>query len=171
MRVGVQAIADGERALRRDARRDHLVALGDGHGHGLLTNDVLARLQRADRLLGVERDRRDDIDNVNVRIVRDAIHRRVIVDTRRRKTEVLRPFLALGPRARDHTREADKLRLAQRRSELARRVVAESNQREAKLATGRRRGAAQRGPRSRQHGRAERKLTEKSAARDQAKAG
>ena len=63
-------VAEVVRDVQHDAgssrRRDHLVGLVDGARDRLLDEDVLAGLRRGDRLLGVERVRRADVDGVDV---------------------------------------------------------------------------------------------------------
>src|SRR5439155_24156776 len=52
---------------------DHAVGLVDGRRHRLVDMDVLARLDRFERVLGVEPDRGDDRDQVDVIALQEVV--------------------------------------------------------------------------------------------------
>jgi hypothetical protein len=74
-RLEVDAVGDAELAVVGLRRGDHPLALGAGRGHRLFAQHVLAGLERAHRVLGVEADREDDVDAVDLAVV---LHRVVV---------------------------------------------------------------------------------------------
>ena len=73
VRLVPDAVADHQLAAGRLGRRDHLLALLRRVGHRLLAQHVLAGLERADGVLGVHAVGQHDVDDVDVRVVRQAV--------------------------------------------------------------------------------------------------
>src|SRR5207237_5581589 len=89
---------------------------------------MLAGLCRPDRKFGVETGRRDDIDNIDVLVVGDTIHRFVAVYIFFVQVVVRRPFLALFRVSGYYADKTAQFSLAQRRAKFARRISAEPDQ-------------------------------------------
>jgi hypothetical protein len=66
-----QPIGHGEKLPGAFGCRDHRLGVGRGGGHRLLAEDMLARLDRADRKLRVQRIGHGDIDELDRRVVGD----------------------------------------------------------------------------------------------------
>ena len=121
-------------------------------------------------MLRVQPRRRHHIDEVDLGVVREPVHRGVIVDVLFGKAVVRRPFLALGPRAGDHAGQTYKLGLFQSRPELFIRVVPKTDEREPELLRLRGRAAqAQAWERNRR--RPEGKAADKGATRKRGELG
>ena len=74
-RIEVAVIGDSEGDAMRAARGNHPLALAHVQRHRFLAEDVLARLGRGDRLLGMEPHRRGNIDGVDAGIKDESCHR------------------------------------------------------------------------------------------------
>ena len=97
----------------RAARRDHPLALADIHRHRFLAEDVLARLGRGDRLLGVEPHRRGHVNGVDAGIADEILPpcMPTVGAARRRKR-----FRQVRPRPTDRNKLTPR-RVPQRRSD------------------------------------------------------
>jgi len=73
--VGLEmdAVGNAQRAVVGLGRRDHRLAFGAGRGHRLLGQYVLARFERADRVLCVQADGQDDVDAIDIVRVGDIV--------------------------------------------------------------------------------------------------
>ena len=101
VRLKMQPVADGELPPGFFARINHLLAFFRRHLHRLFAQDMFARLRRLDRVFGMQRVGRDDIDDINVGIVRHLLHRVVIVNIFVGQIVLRLPFFRLGGRAGD----------------------------------------------------------------------
>ena len=110
-RIEVAVVGDTEGDAMRAARGDHPLALADVHRHRFLAEDVLARLGRGDRLLGVEPHRRGHVDGVDAGIADEILPPRMptVGAARRRKR-----FRQVRPRPADRNELATR-RVPQRR--------------------------------------------------------
>src|SRR6185437_13212405 len=77
--VELAAVGHGELHFRGLAGVDHLPALLDRRLHGFLADDVLAGGRRLECLVGVLGVGRDDVDDIDVPVVGEPIHRVVAV--------------------------------------------------------------------------------------------
>jgi hypothetical protein len=94
---------------------------------------MLARLGRLDRVLRMQRIGRDDINHVNVGIVRHLFHRVVTVNIFIRQVVLRLPFFRLGGRTGDNAREPAEFCLLQCRCDLVRAQAAETDEGKAKF--------------------------------------
>ena len=133
MRLEAAAVSDRELTAGPLHRGDHLLAPRRRDLHRLLAQHVLPRLRRLDRVAGMECVRRDDVHDVDVRIVRHPAHRVVVVDAPVRDPVLRLPLLSLRRRPGDDPGEPAVLRLLQRRCDLVGAQTAESDEREAEL--------------------------------------
>ena len=133
--MGVEAatVSDAEHALRLLARIDHLLTPLLGNLHGLLAEHMLARLCGLDRMFGMECVRRDDIDHVDIGVVRHAMHIVIGIDAALGNVVQRAELLALLGRARDEPGQAAVPGLRQGRHDLMFRQVAESTNGKAEL--------------------------------------
>jgi hypothetical protein len=95
--IGVEAaaIADGQETIGRLAGVDHLLALLHGDFHRFFAQDMLVRLGRLEGQLGMERVGRDDINHVDVRVVRHLLHVFVVIDVLVGNVVLRLPFFGL----------------------------------------------------------------------------
>src|SRR2546425_596118 len=66
---------------------------------------MFARFGRHDGMLGMERVGSDDIDDIDVRIISEPVHRLIVVDVLVRDVVLRLPFLRFGRRAGDDAGE------------------------------------------------------------------
>jgi len=106
VRVILAAVGDTELAVCRLRVVDHLLALAHRHFHRLLAEHVFAGLEGSCGLLGVKRVRRDDVDDVDVGVLRQLMHRVVGEDAGVGEAVLLFPLACLGRRVGDDAGEA-----------------------------------------------------------------
>ena len=104
---------------------------------------MLSRLGGGNAVLGVKTVRRHHVDDVDVGVARDLLHRVVAEDVLLGKAVFVRPLHPLVPAARDDSGELAVLGLEQRRRQAAGGVAAEADERDAELPV---RGRGVRGP-------------------------
>ncbi len=78
----MDAISDTQLPVGRLGGGDHRRAFLGRRGHRLFAQHVLARLERADGIFGVQPDRQDDVDRIDILVVGDAVEIIVIVEFR-----------------------------------------------------------------------------------------
>jgi hypothetical protein len=135
----VAAVADHQLLAGLFAGGDHGFAFGRGDGHRLLAHHVLARCGGADGVLGVHRHRQADVDDVDVRIVLDAVEILVIVDAAFRHAVFGRHALGLDRVAADQRHQLAVLAVLELRNDHAQAIHAQPDNRIAELALRRRR--------------------------------
>ena len=90
------AVGDHEFPVGLLAGVDHGLGIGDGGGHGLFAEHVLAGLGRADGVLGVHAVGQGDVDGVDVFVVGDGVDSFVAVDVARGNAVLAAIFSALS---------------------------------------------------------------------------
>ena len=101
IRIEMEAVADGEALTGLLACGDHDIALGGRNSHRLLADDVLARAECGDDVLGMDTGRRDHVNDIDVLIRGDFVPFIVAVDGSLSETMGVRQLLALGTSACD----------------------------------------------------------------------
>ena len=135
-RLEVAAVANHQFFAGLLAGGDHRFALDRRQRHRLFAQHVLASLGAADRVLGVHRHWQADVDDVDLRIVLDAVVVLVIVDIRFRHAILARHFFGLDRVAADQRDQLAVLAILELRDDDAEPVAAEAHDRVAELAVG-----------------------------------
>ncbi len=133
-RVVLAAITDAQHFAGLLGFGNHLLATFGGNFHRLFAKDVLACLERLDGMFRVQAVWRDDIDDINVRIVCQLVHLVVAVNILVGNVVFRLPDWNLRGRAGDNSDQAAILRQLQRRRELAVAQAAQAGERETQLA-------------------------------------
>ena len=126
MGLELQAVADRKLHIVGAAGRQHRVALGHADRHRFLADHMFLRPSRSDHMLRMQSVRRDDVDDINVKIFSQPRHRVIVINVFRRKAVLLGPRPAFFRRAGDYPAQLAILGELQRRTELTPRVVAKS---------------------------------------------
>jgi hypothetical protein len=113
IRVVLAAIRDAELAVGGLARIDHLLAALRRDLHRLLAEHVLAGFGGGERLLEVQSIRSDDVNDVDVRVIRHLRHRVVGVDAPVRNAVLRLPGARLLGCIRDDAGQAAPVALLQ----------------------------------------------------------
>ena len=134
VRVVLQAIGDHQQALGLGAGAHHAFGVGDAGRHRLLAQHVLAGLRRAHGVFGMHVVRQHDVDEVDRRIVADAVEAGVVVKSLRRHAVLVGDGTRLGRVAADERRDAHMLARQRPGQDLVDRQMSETDHRDAQLA-------------------------------------
>ena len=129
-RLELATIPDRELAAGALAGIDHRLTAFRRHLHRLFAEHVLAGARRLDRMLGVQGVRCDDIDDVDVRVLRHAIHRLVRIDASVGEAVLSFPPFALFRASGDDGGEPTVRRALERRGDLIGAQTPETDDRE-----------------------------------------
>ncbi len=138
IRLVAQAVGNRQLAVGGLRRGDHLLALLHRVGHRLLDEHVLARLVRADGVLGVHVVRQHDVHGVDVGVVGDAVVRVVRVQARLRHPVLRGQLACLVEIAAHEPRHARARGVRERGEDVAEREAAQPDDRVAEGLRGRR---------------------------------
>jgi hypothetical protein len=134
--VEAAAVPNGQQAIGSLAGVDHLLAFFDGNFHRLFAQDMFAGLGRLDGVLGVQGIGRNDINNINIRVVAHLFHRVVVVDIFVWNVVLRFPFFGFGGMAGDNPGKTAIFRQLQSRCDLIGAQAAQAANSKSKLAVG-----------------------------------
>ena len=130
----VQSIADREAHAGSITACDHLIAIGHGAGHRFLTNDVFSRRGRNEHIALMQSRWSHHVNDVDLSVIRDAVHRLVTVNTLLGKPMVSRVTAAFALRVTGYdSTQLTEFGFKQSRGELTSGVGPHADERHAKL--------------------------------------
>ena len=101
--IKMKPIAKRQLHSRFATRADDLIRLSHRHRKRFFTDHMFSRPSGPHTMLGVEGVGSDDVDDIDVRIIRQTVHLIVAVDCGVRESVVVRPRLPLARGASDHS--------------------------------------------------------------------